>query len=171
MPSEPKAALAAGKLAEYEQLSKIYDDIIKQPRPHLTVEGQGKVLLVLADEDRLSQRQLANRLAMSPQSVNEFVYKLVSRGLVTLDSSPRDKRVKLVSLTSAGRETIENAAREVPTFLRALSDDELSQLTELLDKVTKAMYTDIDNANPTAGVKLHKLFASRYLNRFKKQKM
>ena len=42
--NEIKAELAAGKLAEYEQLSKIYDDIVKQARPRLTVEGQGKIL-------------------------------------------------------------------------------------------------------------------------------
>ncbi len=48
MADEIKAELAAGKLVEYEQLSKIYDDIVKQPRPRLTVEGQGKILLALA---------------------------------------------------------------------------------------------------------------------------
>ncbi|KGB14349.1 MarR family transcriptional regulator, partial [Latilactobacillus sakei] len=41
MTNSVKAELVAGKLAEYEQLSKIYDDIVKQARPHLIVEGQG----------------------------------------------------------------------------------------------------------------------------------
>ncbi len=89
MANEIKAELAAGKLAEYEQLSKIYDDIVKQARPRLTVEGQGKILLALADEDHLSQRELATRLGMSPQSTSEFVYKLVNRNFVTLTKSPK----------------------------------------------------------------------------------
>ena len=76
MATQIKAELVAGKLAEYEQLSKIYDDIVKQSRPRLTVEGQGKILLALADEDHLSQQQLATRLGISPQSTSEFVYKL-----------------------------------------------------------------------------------------------
>ncbi|KRN28102.1 putative transcription regulator (putative) [Lactobacillus selangorensis] len=168
MANEIKAELAAGKLAEYEQLSKIYDDIVKQSRPHLTVEGQGKILLALADEDHLPQRTLAERLDMSPQSVSEFVSKLAKRDMVTLTKSPHDRRVNLVNLTSTGRQEVEAAAQEVPPFVNALSDAELDQLTNLLTKITDAMYTDIDTANPTFSVKFHKLFANRYLKRFKK---
>ncbi|MDM7516261.1 MarR family transcriptional regulator [Lentilactobacillus sp. TOM.63] len=168
MANEIKAELAAGKLAEYEQLSKIYDDIVKQARPHLTVEGQGKILLVLVDEDHLSQRELATRLGMSPQSISEFVYKLVKRDLVTLTKSPDDKRVNLVNLTPAGRKEVESAAQEVPPFMKVLSDVELDQLAALLTKITEGMYADIDAANPTLGVKFHKLFASRYLKQFRK---
>lgn len=163
-----KAELAAGKLAEYEQLNKIYDDIVKQARPRLTVAGQGKILLALADEDHLSQRQLATRLGMSPQSTSEFVSKLVKRGLVSLTKSPKDRRVNLVNITSTGRQEIESASQEVPPFLDNFSDDELDQLTQLLNKITTSMYADIDAANPTLAVKFHKLFASRYLNQFKK---
>ncbi|OIM22326.1 MarR family transcriptional regulator [Oenococcus oeni] len=168
MTNKIKAELIAGKLTEYEQLSKIYDDVIKQARPRLTVEGQGKILLALADEDHLSQRELATRLGMSPQSTSEFVYKLVKYNLVTLTKSPNDRRINLVNLTSAGREEIESAAQEVPPFIRVLSDTELDQLSSLLTKITTAMYTDIDAANPTLGIKLHKLFSSRYLKQFKK---
>ena len=74
MTNSVKAELVAGKLAEYEQLSKIYDDIVKQARPHLIVEGQGKILLALADEDHLSQRELASRLGMSPQSTLSLIH-------------------------------------------------------------------------------------------------
>lgn len=168
MANEIKSELAAGKLAEYEQLSKIYDDIVKQAKPRLTVEGQGKILLALSDEDHQSQRELATRLGMSPQSTSEFVYKLVKRNLVTLTKSPKDRRVNLVNLTTEGRQEIESAAQEVPPFLKALSDTEMDQLSSLLNKITTAMYEDIDAANPTLGVKFHKLFASRYLKQFKK---
>lgn len=63
MTTNIKAELVAGKLAEYEQLSKIYDDIVKQARPRITVEGQGKILLALADEDHLSQNSWQVTLA------------------------------------------------------------------------------------------------------------
>lgn len=168
MATQIKAELVAGKLAEYEQLSKIYDDIVKQSRPRLTVEGQGKILLSLADEDHLSQQQLATRLGISPQSTSEFVYKLAKRDLITLTKSPKDRRINLVNLTAAGRQKIESAAQEVPPFVRVLSDTELEQLSALLTKITDAMYTDIDTADPTLGVKFHKLFANRHLKRFKK---
>lgn len=168
MANQIKKELAAGKLAEYEQLSKIYDDIVKNFRPRLTVEGQGKILLALAEEDHLSQKQLATRLGMSPQSTSEFVYKLVKRNMVVLTKSAKDRRVNLVNLTAAGRQEIESADQEVPPFMRVLSDTELDQLSSLLAKITTAMYTDIDTANPTLGVKFHKLFAAKYLKQFKK---
>ncbi|MFT8669338.1 MAG: MarR family transcriptional regulator [Liquorilactobacillus hordei] len=168
MTNRIKAELIAGKLAEYEQLSKIYDDIVKQARPRLTVEGQGKILLALADENHLSQRQLATRLGMSPQSTGEFVSKLAKRKLVTLTKSQKDRRVNLVNLTNAGRKEIESAYQEVPPFVNSLSESEIDQLMPLLTKITTAMYADIDAANPTLGVKFHKLLASRYLKQFKK---
>lgn len=163
-----KAELVAGKLAEYEQLSKIYDDIIKQARPRLTVEGQGKILLALSDEDHLSQRQLAKQLSMSPQSIGEFVNKLAKRGLVKLEKSTKDKRITLVSITSDGEHEIESAAQEVPKFVMTLSNAEMDQLAKLLNKITEAMYSDIDEADPTLATKFHKLLANRYLKRFKK---
>lgn len=168
MANQVKKELVAGKLAEYEQLSKIYDDIVKNFRPRLTVEGQGKILLALAEEDHLSQKQLATRLGMSPQSTSEFVYKLVKRNMVVLTKSAKDRRINLVNLTAAGRQEIESADQEVPPFMRVLSDTELDQLSSLLAKITTAMYADIDTANPTLGVKFHKLFAAKYLKRFKK---
>lgn len=168
MTNRIKAELIAGKLAEYEQLSKIYDDIVKQARPRLTVEGQGKILLALADENHLSQRQLATRLGMSPQSTGEFVSKLAKRKLVTLTKSQKDRRVNLVNLTNAGRQEIESAYQEVPPFVNSLSESEIDQLMPLLTKITTAMYADIDATNPTLGVKFHKLLASRYLKQFKK---
>ncbi|KRO15163.1 MarR family winged helix-turn-helix transcriptional regulator [Lacticaseibacillus saniviri] len=168
MANTAKVELAAGKLAEYEQLSKIYDDIVKQARPRLTIEGQGKILLALTDEDHLSQRELVARLGISPQAVSEFVSKLAKRELVTLTKSQEDRRVNVVNLTDAGRQEVEAAAQEVPPFVNVLSEDELDQLIPLLNKITTAMYDDIDAANPTLGVKFHKLLASRYLNQYKK---
>lgn len=114
MANTAKVELAAGKLAEYEQLSKIYDDIVKQARPRLTIEGQGKILLALTDEDHLSQRELVARLGISPQAVSEFVSKLAKRELVTLTKSQEDRRVNVVNLTDAGRQEVEAAAQEVP---------------------------------------------------------
>ncbi len=109
---------------------------------------------------------MAERLGISPQSTSEFVAKLAKRGLVSLSKSATDKRVNLVNLTDAGRTEVESAPAEVPPFLNALSNDDLDQLSQLLDKITTAMYNDIDVANPTLAVKFHKLFASRYLKRF-----
>ncbi|WP_268913568.1 MarR family winged helix-turn-helix transcriptional regulator [Lentilactobacillus sp. SPB1-3] len=167
MVNNAKAEQVAGKLAEYEQLSKIYDDIVKQARPKLIIEGQGKILLALSDEDHLSQRELVTRSGMSRQAISEFVSKLAKRELVTLTKSDKDRRITLVNLTDAGRKEIESANQEVPNFVNTLSDEELDQLVPLLNKITTAMYADIDDANPTLGVKFHKLLAGRYLKKFK----
>ncbi|MGQ4574552.1 MarR family winged helix-turn-helix transcriptional regulator [Leuconostoc pseudomesenteroides] len=163
-----KSELIAGKLAEYEQLTKIYDDIVQDVKPRLTVEGQGKVLLALADEDHLSQSQISSRLEISPQSTGEFVSKLAKRDLVSLSKSENDRRINLVSLTTKGREEIESSFQEVPKFITILSNEEMDQFNRLITKIIAAMYEDIDKANPTLGVKFHKLLANRYLKQYKK---
>jgi len=167
MANNVKAELVAGKLAEFEQLSKVYDDIVKLAKPRMIVEGQGKILLALADEDHLSQKELVARLGISPQAVSEFVAKLSRRQLVNLTKSETDRRVNVVNLTDAGKAEIASASQEVPPFVNALSEPDLDQLLPLLNKLTAAMYADIDNANPTLGVKFHKLFAGRYLDQYK----
>ncbi|KLD59331.1 hypothetical protein WP50_19290, partial [Lactiplantibacillus plantarum] len=94
-------------------LTMTHRNLLKMWHNPDNVEGQGKILLALADEDHLSQKQLASRLGMSPQSTSEFVYKLVNRQLVTLSKSTKDRRVNLVNLTAAGRKEIASAAQEV----------------------------------------------------------
>lgn len=65
-----------------------------------------------------TQRQLCREWSMSPQTINSSLQKMQKEGLVRLESSPNDKREKLVFLTDAGRDR----ARELIDPLMAAED-------------------------------------------------
>ncbi|WP_318766523.1 MarR family transcriptional regulator [Lactiplantibacillus carotarum] len=70
----------AGKLVEFAMLQNIAEDDRRHENDYqMLFQGQGKVLLALSDQDHLSQKELVDRLNLTPQSTAEFVRKLEKR--------------------------------------------------------------------------------------------
>ena len=84
-------------------------------------------------------RELAEMSRTTPASVASLLQGLEERGLITRTPSPDDSRVKLISITDAGRELIagfDDQMRSAQTGLyRALSPAEQDQLLALLTRV------------------------------------
>ena len=101
--------------------------------------GQDLLLRELALEDGLSQRELADRLGVEQATVGVAVRRLEAGGFLARRPAPEDGRVRLVYMTSAGREAlphIDRAWREAESVLaEPLSPTELRHLRELLNKV------------------------------------
>ncbi|WP_129044724.1 MarR family winged helix-turn-helix transcriptional regulator [Companilactobacillus metriopterae] len=156
----------AGKLVEFSMLQNIAEDDSQSKNDYkMLFQGQGKVLLALSDNDNLSQKDLVERLNMTPQSVAEFVQKLEKRGLVSKKKSSTDKRVTIVSLTENGRLETEKGNQVIPNYLKALNDEELIQLNNILDKINDQMYHDIKDADPTLHNKYHQIMLNHVLNK------
>jgi len=148
----------AGKLVAFGMLQNIAEDDVQHESDYkMLFQGQGKILLALSDDDQLSQKDLVERLDMTPQSTAEFVRKLEKKGLVTREKSATDKRVTIVSLTAAGRLETQQRVQVIPEYLRVLNDEELGQLDHILDKINDRMYQDIHEADPTLHNKYHQL--------------
>lgn len=106
---------------------------------HLPHRGLGHVLEQLGEGEAISQRELADRLGIRPQSVSEAICILEERGLIERSLSPEDRRITLISITEEGlalrgrlaEERRDRAAR----LFGALSEEEKEQLAELLGKV------------------------------------
>ena len=84
----------------------------------------------------LTMRELAAAIAIDAPYATVVVDDLEQRRLVRREPQPGDRRVKLVSLTRAGRRAAEIAQRildEPPALLDRLSDAELAELTRILD--------------------------------------
>jgi DNA-binding MarR family transcriptional regulator len=99
---------------------------------------RAKALLRLADGP-LTMRELAAAIAIDPPYTTVVVDDLEQRRLVRRSPHPDDRRVKLVSLTAAGRRAAETAERildEPPDFLDRLSDAELATLVKILVGLT-----------------------------------
>ncbi len=69
---------------------------------------QIKVLLHLTGEGPMRSHLLADSLGTTPASITGLVDRLVERGLVRRGNDPQDRRVRVVELTPAGRETVDH---------------------------------------------------------------
>jgi DNA-binding MarR family transcriptional regulator len=92
---------------------------------------------------RLSRRpmtvkQIADAATVDAPAATVAVNDLEDRGLVVRQVDPTNRRCKVVSLTDAGRDAvaaIDTVHDPAPEALAALSDDELTMLRALLDKL------------------------------------
>ncbi|GEK27741.1 MarR family winged helix-turn-helix transcriptional regulator [Furfurilactobacillus siliginis] len=103
--------------------------------PLVYQQGQGNILLALGQTDGQSQRALSQALNISAPSITEFVTKLVLKGYVRREKSPADKRVSLVFLTSAGRESLRAMQQTELGGWDYLKADQQTQFGELMDQL------------------------------------
>ncbi|MFT8323999.1 MAG: MarR family transcriptional regulator [Lentilactobacillus hilgardii] len=162
MTNKLKQEKAAGKLIQFNILQ---DVIQKNNRKHLlnnpaTLRGQGKILVVLLQQNHIPQKYLATKLNLTAQSTAEFVQKLEKKGWVTRQKSNKDRRITLVDLTKTGKEQALAITKATIPFLKLLSDGELDQLTHIFTKINDSLSQEIQANDPTWQGRLNTLFAS-----------
>ena len=92
----------------------------------------------LSKEDGVSMGEMARAIGCDPSYVTALVDDLDDRGLARREPAPYDRRVKTVVLTDAGRTLaaeINGVLSVPPAAFSSLSNAELRQLRDLLDKV------------------------------------
>ena len=116
------------------RVSQIYDRHLEPTGLTITQFG---VLAGLYSGARIAIGPLAEQLCMDPTTLTRNMQPLHRQGLVVIEPDRRDRRVRWVSLSAAGRETFEGARphwREAQNHIRKLvGDDETAQLHESLD--------------------------------------
>ena len=144
MPSRQKLAADA-----WAALLQVHAALV----PALDKEVQGQtglpltwydVLLELAAEPagRLRMTDLAERVVLSRSRVSRLVDELASRGLITKEEHPDDRRSAYAAITKAGLAEFRSTA---PVYLRAiefqfasnLTDEDLALLERVLNKIRK----------------------------------
>ncbi|BDI31095.1 MarR family transcriptional regulator [Capsulimonas corticalis] len=107
--------------------------------PHGLTPPQVGILLILAREDGVNQRSLADRLGVVPSRLVVLVDELERAGLIARGANAPDRRSHSITLTAAGRamtETLDTLVIEHDAaLLAALSPEEKSQLRTLLGKI------------------------------------
>ena len=97
------------------------------------------VLAVVAEDARPSQRDLSEFLRLDPSQVVALVDDLQSRGLVAREQDPRDRRARVIVVTSAGRALFGRAREATANAERALhgalSTREREQLSGMLYRI------------------------------------
>src|SRR5262245_13443832 len=100
--------------------------------------AQCHVLHVIEPGHAVAMGELAQALACDASNVTGLVDRLESRGLLQRRPSEADRRVKVLSLTSAGlriRATLVERLTAPPASLGKLSPQEQRTLVELLKRV------------------------------------
>jgi MarR family transcriptional regulator, organic hydroperoxide resistance regulator len=108
---------------------------------HKLSPGVIKTLIRLAKTDGVSMGEMARGVGVDPSYITALVDDLDTRGLARREPSADDRRVKIIVLTDAGRalaSEIDEMLSVPPSAFSALSDPELGQLRDLLDKVLMA---------------------------------
>lgn len=97
------------------------------------------VLALTVGDARPSQRDLAEHLRLDPSQVVALVDDLQTRGLVTRQAAPTDRRANVVVATSDGRAVFEraqvaagNAERELHAQMSPVQREQLAELLRLL---------------------------------------
>ena len=103
--------------------------------------AQYGLLFGLAERDRLSVRELGERVELTPGTVTQMLDVLQEAGLVSRQRSDEDRRVVYSSLTEHGREVVRDCKavfecrwREA---LAGFSDEQLLTAAAVLDRVAK----------------------------------
>ena len=69
--------------------------------------SQAGILFILNNQGRLSQRQLAEKIGITPPDMTVTLRKLEERGFITKEPDERDQRILRICLSEAGKECIE----------------------------------------------------------------
>ncbi len=111
--------------------------------------GQVRVLSSLFEHGSMSQADICRLHDISGPTVKKLVSNLESAGFVTVAESGSDKRLRIVSLTQAGKSqepTVEACTREIAEAAAAgLSEPEIIMTGLLLAKVAENLR---DSADP-----------------------
>ena len=109
---------------------------------HNLTFNQFKVLEVLYHRGDLNIGSITKLTMSTPGNITVVVKNLKRDGWITSIKDPNDNRASILSITQKGSEIIEHVfpthAKNLNKALEVLSDEELTTLYDLLNKVYKA---------------------------------
>ncbi|MCI6995264.1 MAG: MarR family transcriptional regulator [Eubacterium sp.] len=105
-------------------------------------EGRGsqkRILIILHEVGKITQRALTERLGIQPGSASEVIAKLECAELIMRTPSESDRRTADIQLSDKGRELASQAVnqrrRRHEEMFSCLSEDEKTELLTLLEKI------------------------------------
>ncbi|MEO1386387.1 MAG: MarR family transcriptional regulator [Cyanobacteria bacterium J06634_6] len=106
--------------------------------------AEAHALMVLMQEQPLSQGMLSNRLSLEKSTVSRLLSGLEKRGWIERDRNPDDRRIVEVALTEAGKQTAESlsTARQskFDRVMQAIPEDQQTKVVDALQILVKAIH-------------------------------
>lgn len=101
--------------------------------------SQKRILIILNETGKITQRELTERLGIQPGSASEIIAKLENSGFITRTQNEDDRRTTDICLTGEGRELAAQAAQQRRSrheeMFSCLSDEEKEELLLLMEKL------------------------------------
>lgn len=120
-----------------------HGDAPPPPPPMMNMHhGKGRIMSVLLRHEGMTQKELAEHLAVRPQSLSDSLARLEEEELICRNRSETDKRELRLYLTDTGKlqaQQIRQRRQEhAEEFFSVLTEDEKETLGALLSKLAKA---------------------------------
>lgn len=132
----PSSAMAAvTSIMRAQQLLLAELDAILRPYGLTFARYEALVLLTFSREGRLPLRVMGERLMVHPTSVTNTIDRLEAAGMVLRKPNPADGRGRLAEITELGRDTVQEATRDLMAAefgLSGYSEGDRSELFTLL---------------------------------------
>ncbi len=115
--------------------------IDRQLKPLELSSGHVPVLLALAEEPSLSQRELVERCAIAQPAMVAILKRMEAAGLVARSADPNDGRASIFSLTPASRGKLERLGATLDLgnerALAGFTPDERALVIDLLRRIIR----------------------------------
>jgi len=102
--------------------------------------SQFKILMVLASNPQLQQKQIAERLAQTEASISRQMKGLEIEGLIQIVVNPSNRREHRTVLTSKGSRQTEKAMQELNGYYQPMFDQLTDEQQEQLFKALEVMH-------------------------------
>ncbi|MDK9301677.1 MarR family winged helix-turn-helix transcriptional regulator [Propionibacterium freudenreichii] len=107
------------------------------------MEGQGRVLHMLALHSPIAQKELSYLLGIRPQSLGELLGKLEESGQIARHPDPDDRRAQVVEITARGRAADSDRPAAPDDPFAVLDPDQQREFVTLLDQVIDGLEASI----------------------------
>ena len=123
------------RLVQQETYARLEDRL----RTFELTPGQFTVLGILESRDGLSAAQLARRMSVTPQAMNELIASLERRQLIARREAPENRRILEARLTAAGKKAValcnEVVDRIDAEVFRSLKRGDLKDFRQMLSTI------------------------------------
>lgn len=113
--------------------------------------GQAPLLNKLAETDGISQKELANRMNISPATLTRMVQNMEKNGLVKRHTDLHDQRITIISLTTKGIEVRAQIKEKMGVIdekiFKNFSTNEKDNLKDMLLRIQTQLKQEINNEN------------------------
>lgn len=102
--------------------------------------AQHRILMQLAVNPGINQKELARKLNVSPATVAISIKKLIKEGYISRENQKEDNRNNLLTITDSGRDVLEKSIKVFEKIDKQMfmgfNDNELEQLKNYLSRIS-----------------------------------